>query len=282
MAEYRKEKYYWLKLKEDFFKRHDIKIIKSMPNGKDYVIFYLQLLCESLSHSGNLRFNEFIPYDENMLATVTDTDIDVVRSAMKILKQLGMVEILDDKTIYMTELDNMIGSTTFGAERKQEQRARKSNNLLQGGQKVDKCPPEIDIEIEIEKDIDINNNNIMHGAISESTVQEQEKKEKQEQKTIVQLILNDKSFYNIYEPQIDHWQELYAAVDIKQELLKMQGWLESNASRRKTRRGIERFITNWLAKAQDRGGSVKSTVHQGSAGSAKEPKRVYADGWGDT
>jgi predicted phage replisome organizer len=157
MAEYRKDKYYWFKLKDDFFKRHDIKIIKSMPNGKDYVIFYLQLLCESLSHDGKLRFNEEVPYNEDMLAIITDTNIDVVRSAMKLFEQLKLVEILDDQTIYMTKLQNMIGNTTIGAEKKMLQR-EKSTQLLGGGQKVDKCPPEIEKEIEIEKDIYINNN----------------------------------------------------------------------------------------------------------------------------
>lgn len=46
------EKFYWLKLKRDFFKRHDIRIIESMPNGKDYILFYLKLLCESVDTYG--------------------------------------------------------------------------------------------------------------------------------------------------------------------------------------------------------------------------------------
>ena len=152
MAEYRKEKYYWFKLKDDFFKRHDIKIIKSMPNGKDYVIFYLQLLCESLSHNGKLRFNEEVPYNEEMLSVITDTNIDVVRSAMKLFSQLNIIEIMDDQTIYMKKLQNMVGSTTIGAEKKKIQRS-KSTELIEGGQVVDKCPPDIDIDID--KDIDI-------------------------------------------------------------------------------------------------------------------------------
>ncbi len=157
MAEYNKEKYYWFKLKDDFFKRHDIKIIKSMPNGKDYVIFYLQLLCESLSHNGKLRFNEEIPYSEEMLSVITDTNIDVVRSAMKLFEQLKLLEIMDDQTIFMTKLQSMIGSTTIGAEKKQIQLERKRQELLVGGTKVEKIPPDIDKEIDIEKDI---NNNL--------------------------------------------------------------------------------------------------------------------------
>ena len=44
------KKYYWLKLKRDFFKRHDMRIIEVMPNGKDYILFYLKMLLESIDH----------------------------------------------------------------------------------------------------------------------------------------------------------------------------------------------------------------------------------------
>ena len=103
------KKYYWLKLQKDFFKRHDIKIIKAMPNGKDYVIFYLTLLLESIDHEGALRFSDTIPYNNDMLATITDTNIDIVKSAMKLFSSLHMVEILDGDTIYMTEIQKMLG-----------------------------------------------------------------------------------------------------------------------------------------------------------------------------
>ena len=87
------KKFYWLKLKKDFFKRHDIKIIEDMENGKDYILFYLKLLCESVDHSGSLRFSDTIPYSEKMLSTITGTNIDIVRSAMKVFTSLEMIEI---------------------------------------------------------------------------------------------------------------------------------------------------------------------------------------------
>lgn len=151
MATYNNEKYYWLKLKKDFFKRHDIKIIEDMDNGKDYILFYLKLLCESIDHNGNLRFSDTIPYNEKMLSSVTNTNIDIVRSALKVFRELNMLEVLDTGTIYMNEIQNMIGFQTISAKRKQIQRQNKQK-LLTGGQWVDKCPPEIEIEIEIEKD----------------------------------------------------------------------------------------------------------------------------------
>lgn len=116
------KRFYWLKLKRDFFKRHDIRIIEEMPNGKDYILFYLKLLLESIDHDGNLRFSETIPYNENMLSVITNTNIDIVKSAMKIFTELKMIEILDDSTIYMNEVNKLIGSETSVAERVRKHR----------------------------------------------------------------------------------------------------------------------------------------------------------------
>lgn len=60
--------------------------------------------------------------------------------------------------------------------------------------------------------------------------------------------------YPVFQSDIDHWSELYQSVDVLQELRKAAGWLEGNPTRRKTKRGMPRFITNWLSHAQDRGG----------------------------
>jgi predicted phage replisome organizer len=172
MAEYRKEKFYWLKLKRDFFKRHDIKVVESMDNGKEYILFYMKLLLESVDHNGNLRFNETIPYNEKMLATITDTNIDIVRNAMKIFTELKLIDIMDDSTIYMNEVNNMIGIQTYGAERKQLQRQNNNVNLL-SGHKGDICPPDIDKEIELElekdkeKDITTTNNELFNSSNSQ-------------------------------------------------------------------------------------------------------------------
>ena len=116
------KKYYWLKLKRDFFKRHDIRIIEEMPNGKDYILFYLKLLLESVDHEGTLRFSDTIPYNEQMLSVVTNTNIDIVRSAMKLFVELHMMDIFDDKTIYMSEVEKYIGSETQWAEYKRNKR----------------------------------------------------------------------------------------------------------------------------------------------------------------
>lgn len=123
-------RFYWLKLKRDFFKRHDIQIVESMQNGKDYILFYLKLLCESVDHEGSLRFSERIPYSEEMLGTITNTNVDIVRSAVKVFTELGMMDKLDDGTIFMTEVEKMIGSAADNGNANRQRRFRERQKEL--------------------------------------------------------------------------------------------------------------------------------------------------------
>jgi hypothetical protein len=77
----------------------------------------------------------------------------------------------------------------------------------------------------------------------------------EQQQPVIEIILNDKSLYPIYQKDIDEWFELYPAVDVIQELRKMKDWCNSNPQKRKTKGGVRRFISGWLSKAQDRGGT---------------------------
>ena len=124
------KKYYWLKLKRDFFKRHDIRIIEEMPNGKEYILFYLKLLLESIDHEGALRFSETVPYNEQMLSVVTNTNIDIVRSAMKLFIELQMMDVLEDSTIYMAEVEKLIGSAVDNDNANRQRRFRENKKQL--------------------------------------------------------------------------------------------------------------------------------------------------------
>lgn len=127
-------KFYWLKLHRDFFKRHDIKVVEAMPNGKDYILFYLKLLVESVDHEGNLRFSDSIPYSAEMLSAVTNTNVDVVKGAIQVFTELGMITILPDSTIYMEEVNRMLGCETKWAEKKRKQRVLPS--LVNGSKRL--------------------------------------------------------------------------------------------------------------------------------------------------
>lgn len=101
-----------------------------------------------------------------------------------------------------------------------------------------------DIDIGIDKDIDIvldNNNNIAQSFVREND------------NVFIQMPLNDNSLFDLYDKQVKEFKELYQNVDIDNELKKAKAWLISNPTKRKTKKGIMRFINNWLSRAQDRG-----------------------------
>lgn len=139
MAEYSKENLYYVTLKNDFFNEHYIKILKGMPNGDRYLLFYLELICESISHGGFLRYSKEIPYTIEMIASVTGTDIDTTRCGIEVLKGLGLIQITDGGSYYLPRVKEMTRITTKGAEKKQAQLAKRNK----GGTGVENLPPEI-------------------------------------------------------------------------------------------------------------------------------------------
>lgn len=142
------KRYYWLKLKENFFEEDTISWLEEQENGKEYCLFYLKLCLKSLKTDGVLIRNVgelLIPYDVKKLGEMTNTDIDTVRIAMELFKQIGLVQILDNGEIYITQLSAMVGSETKWATYK---RKSKLENLQQ-------LSNNFPIEIEIEKDKEI-------------------------------------------------------------------------------------------------------------------------------
>ena len=118
------KRYYWLKLPRDFFKRHDIKFIKTLPNGRDIAFFYTELMAESVDHEGELRFSPEIPYTNSMLAALTDTPIEIVEEAMKVLKEFKLVIISDDGTIILPKVIKMIDSASDTDDARRQRRCR--------------------------------------------------------------------------------------------------------------------------------------------------------------
>ena len=117
IGEKTERKKYWLKLDKDFLKSPQMKVIKNMSNGKDYIIFYLSLMLESVETVGHLRFTSLVPYNAEMLSSITDTNVDIVKNAIKIFCELGLMQIFDDGTIFMTEVPKITGKECESAER---------------------------------------------------------------------------------------------------------------------------------------------------------------------
>ena len=121
-------KYYYLKLKENYFDDDSIVLLESMQDGVLYSNILLKLYLKSLKHGGRLQLDENIPYTAQMIATITRQQIGTVERALQIFLKLGLVEVLDSGTFYMSNIELLIGQSSTEAERKRA--ARLQNKAL--------------------------------------------------------------------------------------------------------------------------------------------------------
>lgn len=135
------KKYYYMRLKEDFFDSDEIKIIESQPNGYLYSNILLKLYLKSLKRNGKLMVTDFIPYTLESLSNVLGHNIDTVRNAVEIFKEFKLIEELSNGAIFMTEIQNFIGQGSSEADRKREYRLKieeEKKQLNQGQMSQDK------------------------------------------------------------------------------------------------------------------------------------------------
>lgn len=144
------KKYYYLKLKENFFDRDEIKVIKGMPKGDTYVCIMLEMHLRSLKRGGKLMMTDAIPYNLQTLSSVLSRDEDEVKYAVDLFSQFGLVEQLDSGAIFMSDIQNFIGTSSTEGDRKRAYRngieAAKTEGL---GHLSDNRPPKIEIKTEI-------------------------------------------------------------------------------------------------------------------------------------
>ena len=132
-------KYYYLKLKENFFDSDSIVLLEDMKDGILYSNILLKLYLKSLKNGGKLQLDEHIPYTAQMIATLTRHQIGTVERALEIFRQLGLVEQLDSGAFYMTDIELMIGQSSTEAERKRAARLE-NKALLPPRTKGGHCP----------------------------------------------------------------------------------------------------------------------------------------------
>lgn len=159
------KKYYYMRLKENFFDNDVIAVLESQPDGVLYSNILLKMYLKSLKNNGLLMVNDLIPYNSQMIATITRQPIGVVEKALMLFKNLGLIDVLEGGAIYMSDIELFVGQSSTEAERKKQKRMEiKATNLL-----ADKCPTNVHHSIEYrDKSIENRDNNIT--SVSKETV----------------------------------------------------------------------------------------------------------------
>lgn len=152
MAEYNKTKFYWIKLTDRFMTSDTVDFLMSQKDGANYVVLYQMLCLKSVNNDGVLarQIGEMlIPFDEEKIARDCKWfSIDTVRIALGLYRRLGLIYENTNGVLAISDFSRLIGSQTYGAERRQIQRSG------------DICHPDCHPEIKRLRDKDIRDEDI--------------------------------------------------------------------------------------------------------------------------
>lgn len=208
------KKYYWLKLKDDFFRDKRIKKLRRIAGGDTYTVIYLKMQLLSIKNNGVLIYEGIEDTFADELALELDEDVDNVKVTLAFLQGNGMIEETEQDRFLMTETIKCIGSESASAERVRKHRERKAlqcNNLVTDGN------TEIEIEKEIEKDLEIER-------------EKDKEKEKSKAKKFIKPTLDEIRAYcaernNTVDPE--HFYDYYEANGWKVGKNAMKDWKAS-------------------------------------------------------
>ena len=163
------KRYYWLKLKEDFFEQRVIKKLRKIAGGDTYTIIYLKLQLLAMKNDGKLVFENVEDDFASEMALELDEDVENVKVTLMYLEKNNLIETISNEEYFLPEVLAVTGSETASAIRVREHREKKkalqcNNNVITKKQDVIKVKQECSVEKEKEKEIttNINNNIIYH------------------------------------------------------------------------------------------------------------------------
>lgn len=254
------KRYYWLKLPDNFFRQKPIKKLRKIAGGDTFTIIYLKMLLVAMKQDGKLYFEGVEEDFPTEIALDLDEDIENVKLTVAFLLRQGLMELKDDIEYTLTECGKMVGSESSSAERMRRLRDKTASHCDSDVTASDACVTrplrlgdvEKEKEIEIEKDYKVSNDTFCPEPSSKASEPKARKEKMAEPEAPVEkLLLNDGTTWRPTVSLYEEYKRLYPAVDIDQEFRNMCGWCNSNATKRKTRGGIKRFVTNWLSKEQN-------------------------------
>ena len=164
------KKYYWLKLKDNFFNQKEVKKLRRIAGGDTYTIIYLKMQLLSIKKDGIIEFEGTEKDLAEQLSYEIDEDGDNIQTTLLFLKANNLIEEISENNFLLTKVPDCIGKEGASAERVRRHRERKALLEKEKEQKMLQCNGEVtdsngvviesntEIEKEKEKEKEINNN----------------------------------------------------------------------------------------------------------------------------
>lgn len=218
------KRYYWLKLKDNFFNEKAIKKLRKIAGGDTYTIIYLKLLLKSMKTGGKLYFDGIEDNFCKELALDIDEDDENVKVTFMYLQRVGLLKEINEREIELTEINGMVGSETSSAARvrkhrqikNEQQKALQCNTpALQCNSDVTKCNTEI--EIELDKDIELDNRTIDINNTKEikKEMNKERKKEIKESERAKENVISFNQLIENYTDNVQLRDELKAHLKVR-------------------------------------------------------------------
>ena len=241
------KRYYWLKLKEDFFTSKRIKKLRSMAGGDTYTIIYLKMQLLAMKTGGVLEWSGLEDNFAEELALDLDENPNNVEITLMYLLKTGLAETQDMQTFIFPYVVENTGSEGDSAQRMRDLRMRINAQS-------DAIPSQCDSDVtQRKRKIKSKSKNISSSdKSSEDICPELLENTSAPEANVEALLLNDGSEWRPSLSEYEEWKRLFPATDINDEFRNMRVWCMKNPTKRKTKRGVRRFVLNWLTNAQDK------------------------------
>lgn len=243
----------WIKLSMKMFEDEKIKLIEQMPEADTMLVIWIKLLSQAgkSNDHGYIYLSESIPYTDEMLSTIFNRPLNVVRMALGVFRQFGMIEIDEDNFISICNWEkhqNVAGLDKIREQTRQRvAKHRESKRLVMGNKQVtlpvtESNATELETELELEEEQDIDKDiNQQQTSITNPNSNTSTNNEVVGFKSVINFINNNIQPVTPYiGERIDYWLKDMPG-DVVLEALKLS--LEANA--RNKMKYTEGILKNW-------------------------------------
>ena len=149
------KRYYWLKLKEDFFKKKEMKKLRKLENGDTCILIYMKMIILSLESENKIFFDNVEDTFAEELSLLLDEDVDDVQRTLDFLEKVNLMETINDGEYFLPQGTTLTGSECSSAERVRKHRAnKKSNKENKSCIDDDSCNKSVTLDIDTDIDED--------------------------------------------------------------------------------------------------------------------------------